>query len=69
MHDAEQKFLLLLRERSRGLVHDDDARAGAQRAGNLHELLLGHRKRTHFGFRLNGRTDALQQFAGLREAF
>ena len=43
-HDAEKKMLLLLRQRSGGFVHDDDARARAQGAGDFDELLLGHRK-------------------------
>ena len=37
----------------RGLVHDDDARLGAQRARDLHELLLGHAQRARRPRRLD----------------
>ena len=59
----------LLRERRRRLVHDDDARAGAEGAGNLHELLLGHGKRAHFRAGIDLGANAVQQFRGAGPAF
>ena len=41
----EQAVDLAVAERRRGLVHDHDARVGAERAGDLDELLLGHGER------------------------
>ena len=54
---------LLLRERGRGLVHDEDARIRAERARDFHELLLGHRESAGFGVGVNARADPLQQCA------
>ena len=67
-HDAEKQMLLLLRERSRRLVHDDDARARAERAGDFDELLLRHRERAHLGIRQDLGADALKEFPGTDSA-
>ena len=59
--DGEKQVLLLLRERGGRLVHDDDARAGAERAGDFDELLLGHGERADLGVGSNLRADAVQE--------
>ena len=41
---AEEPLDLLVAERGRRLVHDQDSRVGPQGPGNLDELLLGHRQ-------------------------
>ena len=43
--DAEQALDLALGQRRRRLVHDDDLRVGADRLGDLDDLLLGHAER------------------------
>src|SRR5206468_4649934 len=47
-HHGEQAMLLLFRERSSRFVHNEDAGTRAERAGNLDELLLGHRETADF---------------------
>ena len=52
-HDREEQVLLLLGERGRGFVHDDDSGAGPEGAGDFDELLLGHRERADLGVRFD----------------
>ena len=63
-HDAKEQLHFLLRQRRGRLVHDDDAGAGTERAGDLDKLLLGHRERADLGVGGNLRPDALQELSG-----
>jgi hypothetical protein len=62
--DGKEQFHLLLGKGGGRLVHDDDACAGAERAGDFNQLLLGHGERTDLGVRGNFCADALEQLAG-----
>src|SRR4029077_16729467 len=64
-HHGVEKVHFLLGERSRWLVHDEDTRSGSERASDLHELLLWHRKIANFCIGLNLCTDLLEKLAGL----
>ena len=63
-HHGKQPLLFAIGQRGGGLVHDDDARAGTDGAGDFDQLLLGHRKRTNLGVRGDGGTDAGEQLFG-----
>jgi hypothetical protein len=63
-HDGEEQVLLFLGERRGGLIHDHDARAGAEGAGDFDELLLGHRERADLGLGRNLGADAGEEFGG-----
>ena len=65
-HRAEQEFDLLLRQRSRRLVHDQHPRSAAQRLGHLDQLLLGHRKRAHLCGGIDFGPHAGEQLSGVR---
>ena len=60
----EEQFLLALGEGGGGFVHDHEPRAGAEGAGDLDELLLGHRQRAHGGIGRDWRADAGEQPGG-----
>ena len=62
-HNAKDKVLLLLRERSRRLIHDDDAGARAQRAGDFNQLLFRHGQAPDFGLRVNLHPEGPQQLS------
>jgi hypothetical protein len=49
-HHPEQKLLLRLGQRSRGLIHDDDAGISSKGAGDLHQLLFRHGQTPNLGF-------------------
>ena len=57
----EQPLDLLVAERGRRLVHDQDPRVGAQAPGDLDELLLGHRQPADFRRGIDRRADPLEQ--------
>jgi hypothetical protein len=60
-HQREQALRFRLREGSGRLVHDDDARLGAEGARDLHELLLGHAQGTRVRVRIDARSHPGQQ--------
>ena len=62
--DPEQLLDLLVAERGGGLVHDEDARVGPERPGDLDELLLGHRQPADVGLRVDRRADPVEQPPG-----
>ena len=55
VHDRQQSLHLGLGQRRGRLVHDDQAALQRQRAGDLDQLLLGHRQRRHRRRRIDGR--------------
>ena len=59
--DPEQPLDLLVAERGRRLVHDQDPRVGPERPRDLDELLLGHRQPADLGLRVDRRADPVQQ--------
>ena len=61
LNRGKQPFGLALGERTRRLVHDDDARVLRQRLGDFDHLLLGERQRAHESGRWrNVEAEALQ---------
>ena len=64
-HHGVEKVHFLLGERSRRLVHNEDARSGSERASDLHELLLWHRKIANFCVGLNLCPNSLEKLPGL----
>ena len=61
---AEEAVDLLVAERGRRLVHDQDAGVGPQGPGDLDELLLGHRQPADLRVGVDRRADPLEQAAG-----
>ena len=59
--DPEQVVDLLVAERGRRLVHDQDPGLGPQRPRDLDELLLGHREAPDFGLGVDRRADPIQE--------
>ena len=57
-------MLLLLCERSSRFVHDENAGTGAERTGDLDELLLGHREAAGLGLGRDVSADAMEQLGG-----
>ena len=64
--DPEEPVDLLVAERGRRLVHDQDAGVGPQGPRDLDQLLLGHRQRADLGFRVDRRADLFEQVSRLR---
>jgi len=64
--DAAHVVHVGLAERRSGLVHDDDACVGGERAGDRGELLVRDRKVSHHGVGREGRADALEVAERLR---
>jgi hypothetical protein len=63
--DAIQFLGLVLGQRCRRLIHDDDLRVGGQRLGNLHDLLLRHRQVAHPGPGTELRVQLVEESLGL----
>ena len=66
--DIEQARHLPRAQRRGRLVHDDDARVRAERLGNLHHLLLGHRQPADEPIRIQRRADSVEQCGGMLPA-
>ena len=56
-HDGEEEVLLLAGQRSSRFVHHHDPGAGAEGAGDFHELLLGHGEGADLGGGRDGRAE------------
>ena len=63
--DPEEPVDLLVAQRGRRLVHDQDAGFGPQGPRDLDQLLLGHRQRADLGFRVDRRADFFEQVSRL----
>src|SRR5262245_26720414 len=63
MNDLEQPGRFVFGQRRRGLIHNKDAGIGAQRLGDLHELLLADRKRADDGLWIDVEADHFEVLA------
>ncbi len=59
--DAEEAVDLLVGQRRRGLVHDQDLGVGPERPRDLDELLLGHREPSDLGLGVDRRADPIEE--------